>query len=272
MALTKKGMPEDSDLDSGDGVTLAEGRAPTDSSSSHTHKEHGSPRPTVKSRGGGGWPPSSPMKRDSSRVAKEAKAPTLAGGRKALSGLVEAVVEASTSDRQGDQELEAPPLLRSPQKRQRMGAAAAAAAAAGTSAQPLSLPCALSQLAQMAQMCTAEPAPTLQEVSLLRDFATAAQPPSTQEMRLEFDELLGQAQAVDGGATFVSFTLNTAKLALASCRGAGPLMDAYMSSLAAIFRVAHLGQRMGLSGDEIAKYSAAVPNTNTSSPPPTPPM
>lgn len=268
MALTKKGMPEDSDLDSGDGVTLAEGRAPTDSSSSQTHKEHGTPRPTAKSRGGGGWLPSSPMKRDSSRAVKKAKAPTLAGGRKALSGLVEAVVEASTSDRQGDQELEAPPLLRSPQKRQRVGAAAA-----GASAQPLSLPCALSQLTQMAQICTAEPAPTLQEVSLLRDFATAEQPPSTQEMRLEFDELLGQAQAVDGGATFVSFTLNTAKLALASCRGAGPLMDAYMSSLAAIFRVAHLGQRMGLSGDEIAKYSAAAaPNTNTSSPPPTPPM
>jgi len=270
MALTKKGMPEDSDLDSGDGVTLAEGRAPTDSSSSQTHKEHGSPRPTTKSRGGGGWLPSSPMKRDSSRAAKEVKAPTLGGGRKALSGLVEAVAEASTSDRQGDEELEAPPLLRSPQKRQRVGAAAAA----GASAQPLSLPCALSQLAQMSQISTAaEPAPTLQEVSLLRDFATAAQPPSTQEMRGEFDELLGQAQAVYGGATFVSFTLNTAKLALASCRGAGPLMDAYMSSLAAIFQVAHLGQRMGLSGDEIAKYSAAgVPNTNTSSPPPTPPM
>ena len=109
-------------------------------------------------------------------------------------------------------------------------------------------------------------------MSLLRDFATAATQPSAQEMRGEFDELLGQAEAVDGGATFVSFTLNTAKLALASCRGAGPLMDAYMSSLAAIFQVAHLGQGMGLSGDEIAKYNAAGHLPHMSSPPPTPPM
>jgi hypothetical protein len=119
MALNKKGVPEDSDLDSGDGViTPPGGRTPTQLfSSTHT----GSPRPATKSRGGSGndaWLPSSPLKRDSGRAAKGA-------GDRGLSGLVEAVAEASTSYRHCDDELEAPPLLRSPQKRQRVTAAAA---------------------------------------------------------------------------------------------------------------------------------------------------
>mmetsp|Transcript_42440 Transcript_42440/g.81106 ORF Transcript_42440/g.81106 Transcript_42440/m.81106 type:complete len:408 (-) Transcript_42440:1009-2232(-) len=104
--------------------------------------------------------------------------------------------------------------------------------------------------------------PTFQEASLLKNFADATRPPTMDELRHEFEELLVQASCLDSGSTFVEFVLNTAKSALASCRGEAPLMDVYMNSLASICQMAHLGS--------IRYDDAGIPRL--SSPPPTPPL
>lgn len=118
--------------------------------------------------------------------------------------------------------------------------------------------------------------PTFEEASLLKNFAdgpldddapaapaptpastTAAHvtPPPTKraptldEIRLEFEELLVTASCIDGGSAFVASAVSTAKLALASCRGAGlpavPAPEGYSKSLAVAFHAAKMGALPG---------------------------
>lgn len=95
--------------------------------------------------------------------------------------------------------------------------------------------------------------PTFQEASLLQNFADAGRPPTLDEIRHEFEELLVTASCIDGGSAFVATVLNTAKLTLASYRGTAPLMETYMSNLSTIFHIAHMGAGQSGSGTAPAK-------------------
>lgn len=99
------------------------------------------------------------------------------------------------------------------------------------------------------------PRSSFQEVGLPPSRDPAAKPPSaapspapvvsTEDLRRQFDELLMQANCVSGGPAFVASTLATAQIALYSCRGAGPLAEMYLGSLAAMTRMSNFGMFAG---------------------------